>query len=151
MAVKRVIVISENNMRLRSLFISVLALAVLGIAAYAQNKVVKMVPARPAGFEGKQMFAQFCAACHGEDGRGNGPAASAMKIAPTDLTQLAKRNNGKFDALHLKLIISGQGVAAHGSESMPVWGDVFKSISANGTFADMRINAILKYLQDFQR
>ena len=138
-------------MRLRSLFISVLALAVLGTAAYAQNKVVKVVPARSTGFEGKEMFTQFCAPCHGQDGRGNGPAASAMKTAPTDLTQVAKRNNGKFDVLHLKNIISGQGVSAHGSETMPVWGDVFKSISANGTFADIRMNAIIKYMQDFQR
>lgn len=148
---KGVIVVSVYNMRLRSLFFSVLALAVLGIAAYAQNKVVKMVPAQPSGFDGKQMFTQFCAACHGEDGRGSGPAATAMKATPTDLTQIAKRNNGKFDTLHLKYIINGQGVAAHGSEIMPVWGDVFKSISANGTFADMRINAILKYMQGIQR
>ena len=31
------------------------------------------------------MFAQHCAACHGADGRGDGPAAAALDPAPADL------------------------------------------------------------------
>jgi mono/diheme cytochrome c family protein len=45
---------------------------------------------------GDVMYKQFCAACHGAHARGNGPAASALKIQPPDLTTLAKRHGGKF-------------------------------------------------------
>ena len=41
---------------------------------------------------GKEMFTP----CHGADGKGHGPAASAMKVAPTDLTQLAETHDGKY-------------------------------------------------------
>jgi mono/diheme cytochrome c family protein len=41
------------------------------------------------------MFTPYCAPCHGVDGAGNGPAASAMKTPPTNLTQLAKKHDGK--------------------------------------------------------
>src|ERR1700674_202975 len=41
---------------------------------------------------GKNMFLNYCASCHGVDGKGNGPAAAALKPAPTDLTTLAKAN-----------------------------------------------------------
>src|SRR3954468_8384772 len=39
---------------------------------------------------GKLMFTTYCAPCHGADARGNGPAASALKTRPTDLTGLVK-------------------------------------------------------------
>ena len=45
---------------------------------------------------GKEMFTQYCAPCHGGDGKGHGPAASALQVAPTDLTQLAKTHDGKY-------------------------------------------------------
>jgi mono/diheme cytochrome c family protein len=41
------------------------------------------------------MFTQYCAPCHGVDGAGNGPAASAM-TQPTNLTQLGKKHDGKY-------------------------------------------------------
>lgn len=35
--------------------------------------------------EGEVLFAQNCAACHGELGRGDGPSAPALQPAPADL------------------------------------------------------------------
>lgn len=51
------------------------------------------------------MFTSYCAACHGPAGKGDGPAASELKAAPADLTQLAKNNNGKFPADHMHSIL----------------------------------------------
>jgi mono/diheme cytochrome c family protein len=45
---------------------------------------------------GKKTYTEYCASCHGEDGKGMGPAASALKAPPSDLTTLAKRHAGKF-------------------------------------------------------
>lgn len=35
---------------------------------------------------GKALFAARCVSCHGEDGKGKGPGADKLRLAPTDLT-----------------------------------------------------------------
>jgi hypothetical protein len=64
-----------------------------------------------------------CQVCHGVAGTGNGPMASQLKTKPSDLTTLAKKNDGEFPLLKVFQIIDGrQDIAAHGARSMPVWG-----------------------------
>lgn len=41
---------------------------------------------------GATVYAQNCAQCHGEDGRGNGPAADSMATKPVDLTEHASHH-----------------------------------------------------------
>jgi mono/diheme cytochrome c family protein len=78
---------------------------------------------------GKEMFVQYCTACHGTDGKGNGPAAPAMKVSPADLTQLAKKNGGKYPSNQVAAVLKfGNGAGPHGSKDMPVWGPVFQSL-----------------------
>jgi mono/diheme cytochrome c family protein len=43
---------------------------------------------------GRDSFDLYCASCHGAQGRGNGPVASALRATPADLSALALRNNG---------------------------------------------------------
>src|SRR3974377_2575154 len=65
-------------------------------AGNANDKGEK-VPVRQTGaVSGKELYLDHCAVCHGVDGKGNGPAAPALKTAPPDLTLLAKNNGGKF-------------------------------------------------------
>jgi mono/diheme cytochrome c family protein len=45
---------------------------------------------------GEVMYKQYCAACHGADAKGHGPAAASLKMPPPDLTTLANRHDGKF-------------------------------------------------------
>ena len=45
---------------------------------------------------GRDSFEFYCASCHGTRGKGDGPIASALKVAPSDLTSLARRNRGAF-------------------------------------------------------
>jgi len=79
---------------------------------------------------GKEMYTSYCAVCHGTDGQGAGPAASALKVAPTDLTQLSKNDGGKYPALKVTSAIRGANdLPAHGSKDMPVWGELFWSMS----------------------
>src|SRR6516164_11583378 len=62
-------------------------------AAAAQEKQVKKEPIQPApANSGAEMFKQYCAVCHGPTGKGDGPAASALKQPPADLASLAKRH-----------------------------------------------------------
>ena len=109
-----------------------LTLAIAQQAAPAQNGTsVKHVPiTKTSPTSGKEMFNSYCAVCHGTDGKGGGPAASAMKTPPTNLTDLAKNSGGKYPAPHVAAVIRGQATtASHGSQDMPVWGPLFSSIS----------------------
>lgn len=124
-----------------------------GTASAQPAKVVKQASARTTGaWSGDQLYKEFCAVCHGVDGKGGGPAASGLKTNPTDLTQISRRNGNKFNDLRIRSVIgAGEGIVSHGTAEMPVWGDVFKSISANQTFGQMRVDALVKYLQSIQR
>ena len=79
--------------------ILVLLALVLGFggAAAAQDKQIKKEPIQPApANSGAAMYKQYCAVCHGKTGKGDGPAASALKQAPADLTTLAAEARRKI-------------------------------------------------------
>lgn len=79
---------------------------------------------------GKTLFMQHCASCHGDDAKGAGPAALALKKQPPDLTALAKRNHGKFPYDEVSKAIDGDfDVPAHGSKEMPTWGPLFFALT----------------------
>ena len=68
-----------------------------------------------------------CAACHGLNGKGEGPVSAELKTKPSELTLIAKRNDGVFPADVLYRIIDGRRTfRAHGTYEMPVWGFVFR-------------------------
>lgn len=133
--------------------------ALLATASFgmAQTNQIKQVPIKPtSAASGKQMYSTYCAVCHGADGRGNGPAASAMKTPPTDLTTLAKTNGGKFPDTHVATVLQfGTETTAHGSEEMPIWGTAFRSLS-KGTVAPtaqthQRVANLTDYLKTLQQ
>jgi mono/diheme cytochrome c family protein len=120
-----------------------------------QTKTVKKVAITPpASSNGEDLFLHYCAVCHGKDARGGGPAASALKKAPADLTQITRRNNGKFPELRVQNVINGEDVlAAHGSRDMPTWGEALRSLQATGQTggtSELRIYALIKYLESIQ-
>jgi len=72
---------------------------------------------------GKTEYQSGCAACHGADGKGKGPLSAELKSAPTDLTVLAKKNNGVFPFNAMYEIIDGRNpISSHGTREMPIWG-----------------------------
>jgi mono/diheme cytochrome c family protein len=78
---------------------------------------------------GKSEFQSSCASCHGADAKGKGPVSDQLKIAPPDLTMLARNNNGVFPTNALYETIHGsKSVPAHGTREMPIWGDRFNPI-----------------------
>jgi mono/diheme cytochrome c family protein len=101
---------------------------------------------------GEAMYKQYCAACHGANGRGNGPAASTLKIQPPDLTTLAKRHGGKFPYDYVQgLLQFGPGTTAHGSSDMPTWGPIFQIMDKSDEHAKDRIRNLSDYLASIQR
>ena len=135
-----------------AILLMISALAV-GQAASAPTTTVKHVPiANSSPTSGAEMFHSYCAVCHGTDAKGNGPAAPAMKAAPTDLTLLAQKNGGKYPAAHVAAVIRGQALTpSHGSEDMPVWGPLFSSISqGHEAQVQQRIANLVEYIESVQ-
>jgi hypothetical protein len=72
---------------------------------------------------GETAFLSSCAACHGADGKGNGPLVRVLKVTPPDLTVLSKRNKGVFPWEAVYQVIDGRKlVESHGTRDMPIWG-----------------------------
>lgn len=104
----------------------------------------------PVELSGKDMFKAYCASCHGEDAKGHGPVAPALKVAPPDLTLLAKRNKGKFSADYVNtVVLHGVNTPAHGSAEMPIWGPVFVGIN-DQRLVILRVNKLSEYLETLQ-
>lgn len=115
---------------------------------------------------GKTEYLSSCAACHGADGKGNGPMTAELKMAPPDLTVLAKKNNGVFPIGAVYEMVDGRTtVGAHGTREMPIWGfrfspsllkasppsDIDANLGRNPEFiVRSRILALVDYLNRIQ-
>lgn len=68
---------------------------------------------------GRILFAENCAACHGEKGRGDGPAAKGLTPAPRDFTSPDRWKNGTSVAGIFSTISEGvQGSAMSAFDTM---------------------------------
>jgi hypothetical protein len=101
---------------------------------------------------GKVMFKQYCAAWHGLNAKGHGPARSALKVPAADLTTLSKRHGEGFPYDYVTNVLRfGPGVAAHGSSDMPVWGGIFQYMdNYNEASVRKRIANLCDYLASIQ-
>lgn len=140
------------RIRFTALFLTI-AVFVMAVAALGQKPTVQKTAApTTSAASAQEMFNSYCASCHGQDLKGNGPAAPAMKQAVPDLTTLAKNNGGTFPTLHVAHIIAGEeNYPAHGSSDMPVWGPVFRAVSQHDRSVVMlRVNNLTKYIEEHQ-
>jgi mono/diheme cytochrome c family protein len=108
---------------------------------------------------GRDHYEAKCAVCHGADGKGNGPVANMLTQKPSDLTMMSKNNNGTFPFWAAYEIVDGRnGVGAHGTREMPVWGKEFYQSSRDGsqgisteTIVRGQIMELLIYLRSIQQ
>ena len=102
--------------------------------------------------DGARIFRNYCASCHGVNGRGDGPVAPALKSKVPLLTTLAQRNHGTFPTERVRGIIAGdENHAAHGSREMPIWGPVFHRIENDQDLGYVRLRNVTEYLISIQQ
>ncbi len=107
-------------------------------------------------YDGAHLYRAYCASCHGADGFGDGPVASSLKVEVPDLTRIAIRHGGRFPADQVRRIIDGRETRPpHGTRDMPVWGEAFRTATADeaqsGRRADHMITLLVEYLRSIQR
>lgn len=145
---------TRGLMRQRRLLIFIVSLLVgtsvslIGKAPSAQETEVV------AG--GELEFQNYCAVCHGVDGKGRGIMSKFLTVQPADLTQITRKNSGTFSFWQVYRIIDGrEDVRGHGTRDMPIWGDRFRAQSG-GNDAGSRAQAagrllgLVFYLQHIQ-
>lgn len=120
-------------------------------AAQQPPKIVQGTIQKTSPVDANQMFSTYCAVCHGQDGKGSGPAAKALTKAPADLTKISNRNNGTFPTVRVRSYIEGSNeIAAHGTRDMPMWGDLFRGIGSREA-ATLRVEGLTNYLKGMQQ
>lgn len=105
--------------------------------------------------KGRALYRRICAACHGVDGDGNGPAAPALSVKASDLRTLAARYGNPLPQDQIARFIDGRAdVIAHGPRDMPVWGEqVWEFPEGKGRSNEVapEVANLIGYLQSIQR
>ena len=107
-------------------------------------------------FDGEKMYTSYCAACHGERGKGDGPAAAATTVPLRDLTTLSKSNGGRFPRARVFFSILNGKTRQPGGQGnqMPAWTDPFYSLCVGqrgcGAEVQMRVIRLTDYLESLQ-
>ena len=144
--------VGKLAMRTGAVLLALLVSTVTVTMAQEAQTTVKKVPVSPTSpASGEKMYKAYCAVCHGVDGKGDGPAAPALKDPVPDLTTLAKNHGGKYPADHVVSVIrfGAENYIAHGNKDMPIWGPVFMTMGNTST-ETMRINNLTHYLETLQ-
>jgi mono/diheme cytochrome c family protein len=97
---------------------------------------------------GKQMYQDYCAACHGMLGKGDGPVAKYLSGSLPDLSMMTKAY-GTFPADRVaRALRLGSPNHEHGTPDMPLWGDLFRSQQPDVT--ELRIRNLRAYVESLQ-
>ncbi|HEV8332732.1 MAG TPA: cytochrome c [Steroidobacteraceae bacterium] len=121
--------------------IALAALTLYGSSAWSADYVA---------MSGKDLYQRFCAACHGAEGRGDGPVAASFKVEVPDLTLIARRAGNTYPRERVVRIIDGRFIiGAHGSRTMPVWGEDFSRIEIGTPDAERATRIVIDRLADY--
>jgi mono/diheme cytochrome c family protein len=86
--------------------------------------------------EGKKFYVTYCSSCHGDSGKGDGPAAASLPVRPANHTDGSVMN--KLSDKTLFDIISKGGPAGGKSNFMPAWGGALKENQIQDIVAYLR-------------
>lgn len=148
-----------------------LALLIAPSSAWTQTaKVEKLQIRYVASVDGRILYGEYCAPCHGADGKGHGPLAAGLRVPPPDLTTIAIRSGGKFNTGAVEDRINGwkqiprtMGDAAarahtrdtgENPENMPVmpsFGPIFASLYRQEVRdRQIRMTNLVRYVKSLQ-
>ncbi|MCE0507227.1 cytochrome c [Roseivivax sp. GX 12232] len=113
--------------------------------------------AMPGPAEGARLYTQYCATCHGADGKGDGPMARAMRVPPKNLTLLAVRSGDSFPAARVLSTVDGYARSDLDGPGMPEFGELlagdlvpYDSGDGVATPTPRKLVALVEYLRSIQ-
>lgn len=145
---------------LQSLKRGALAAGTLALVAGCQMDGTSGGPAHrmPDANDGKAIYLEYCSACHGDTGVGDGPMARAMSKPPKNLTLLSVRHNDKFPKAKVMSIVDGYARSDLSGPGMPQFGELlagdlvpFDSGDGLPTPTPRRLVALVEYLENIQK
>lgn len=111
----------------------------------------------PVASDGRALFQQNCAVCHGADGKGDGPMARGMVRPPQNLTLIAVRNGDVFPRARVLSTIDGYARSDLSGPGMPEFGallsgDLIPYDTGDGiqTPTPRKLVALVEYLETIQ-
>lgn len=134
-------------------WVAVLALvSAWDIGAAGQQTGRTPPPLLIPSMSGGDLFRFYCASCHGREGKGDGPVASALNRRPPDLTTIARRNGGRFPTDRVERFVTGdrEPTLAHGPADMPVWGPIFQALDPQDRMNRIRIENVVAFIESIQ-
>jgi len=115
-------------------------------------------PEMPTRAEGRVIYVENCAICHGASGKGDGEVASFLERRPSDLTLLAKSNDGMFDRAEVLSMIDGYERPEAAGTDMPEFGLLLRGDTVPVDVGDgvmtptpRPLAALMLYLERLQR
>jgi len=119
------------------------------MAAQDKPKANAVTPTITPVAAGQETFRTYCASCHGSDAKGTGPVAAVLRYKPSNLTQLSRRNGGKFPpALIENALQDNHLIPAHGSPDTPIWGEAFRN--ADPDKVKIKVHNLVLYIESLQ-
>lgn len=119
----------------RDLIVQYLA-SLRGGAAAQTPTAISPGPAVADGQDGGELYARWCAGCHGSAGRGDGPNAAHLPTRPAAHADGAAMSVRSDDVLYDA--IAGGGAIMNRSPRMPAFGE---------TLSDVQIRALVRYIR----
>jgi mono/diheme cytochrome c family protein len=121
------------------------------VAAAAASWVFAQSDQRRDANSGPVLYGAFCASCHGETGKGDGPVAD-LGPRPSDLTRLKATHGGVFPRAQVRGTLDGTRPVEGHRTAMPNWRDVLrKTEHADDRTIDARMNALIAHLESLQK
>lgn len=123
---------------------ALLVLAVLGFSSSARCQAT-----------GKHDYDQLCASCHGATGTGEG--RDLTEANPPDITQISRKNGGKFPFEQVYRTVDGREMkGSHKRFAMPFWGDYLQKqgqeyTPASNAAVKQRVTSIVRYVETLQK
>jgi mono/diheme cytochrome c family protein len=110
-------------------------------------------PPRADYSSGAYLYRAFCATCHGETGKGDGPVADIAGRRPADLTLLSRNHGGKYPRDHvLNVLENVKPLTGHEPPAMPNWRNLLRTTEGgDARVARTRLVALADHVGTLQQ
>lgn len=133
---------------LRLVLLVVAALVATAAVAAAQSGQPTGEQRWKALADGKYAYSLYCATCHGEDGSGNGPAASRT---PTKVPDLRAIDDGKGEFDHARVLEHIYATGQWSRDPMPAWGAVLRTgAQRSDGYALLAAHNLMRHVESLQ-